>query len=860
MSESAEAFPPPPADMENSISILEGEEEPEDPILSQSQLDVLAQKLSPSFSLYDVDELFSDENFMSSSLTEGDVLGEDEIDCGAAGGVLPTSPPSKAFDDEEEDDEMDNEEKNLSDVEKRIQDEINASNTSFRMAMMSAAAAASATSTPTKTPTTENPDSSRIINLSSPMTPSLTSPHPMDSSFMKQMRRNSTKDMKKASELLKGTEDLKRQLEELSSLATWNDDGNLIIRPPTPPPPPSNLNRSISDKNHLTVQLSDRDSYSREFVEKLTLASLAEIFCGYSNLGLDGNTRMGNALFNRCCCVRVRPDVLCGAVMDAVSTALRESGCTIERRQGGHLIATLPWVEIDVQLCVKRETLARVCILTAHEVPLVGGEGVFRSNNTIASPDSTTAGNDQQDDEIVSPTRIDQALSDPLEELRFSSENLGFTRKLVDTVVSSTPLRRFSHGSPEDPKKSPQSPAEESDAHLTPPEKVKRRVWLYIGRTIEELESRDLLFASLDRCPFGAFPALPAIDKQMVQLLQVLAREKMKSQLLSQASELEEYARAAEYSCASIIDMLSPMFKAYEIPEIPLPKPMPLSAYPMDQIHIDDALVLAAQQEVGAKVESWKRERTGGAFDEDDTLNSARSDSEDEDLSDGSQKTGDQGIAEECVKIVFSAVQRQYDVELMARVGRKNVQVMDRLAKMSTHKEKMLSALSNSEHPEAARLRSDSCSETPIYWCRVIRGAGGSQGRAYFSQGSITIVSTNTVTLGMGAKNTITIPINDMDVVQLGGANRITLVYKEIIGGREAQESFTPLMVSSKRLKDLIMSVVDVAENRTIKFTEEGGLLYRHFSEETDASLDETSDDDFVVLTHSPRGTSKKDT
>jgi hypothetical protein len=57
--------------------------------------------------------------------------------------------------------------------------------------------------------------------------------------------------MKKASELLKGTEDLKRQLEELSSLATWNDDGNLIIRPPTPPPAPSNLNRSVSDKVSL---------------------------------------------------------------------------------------------------------------------------------------------------------------------------------------------------------------------------------------------------------------------------------------------------------------------------------------------------------------------------------------------------------------------------------------------------------------------------------------------------------------------------------------------------------------------------------------------------------------------------------
>ena len=67
--------------------------------------------------------------------------------------------------------------------------------------------------------------------------------------------------------------------------------------------------------------------------------------------------------------------------------------------------------------------------------------------------------------------------------------------------------------------------------------------------------------------------------------------------------------------------------------------------------------------------------------------------------------------------------------------------------------------------------------------------------------------------------------------------------------------------MSAKRLKDLIMTVVDVAQNRTIKFTEEGGLLYRHFSEEgvDDESIEETSDDDFIVLhTPSPRGSTRK--
>ena len=73
--------------------------------LSQSQLDVLAEKLSPSFVLYNVEELFLDDAVISSQIVDDD---------GGDGDVNRTG----TYDD---DDEMDNEEKNLSDVEKRIQ-------------------------------------------------------------------------------------------------------------------------------------------------------------------------------------------------------------------------------------------------------------------------------------------------------------------------------------------------------------------------------------------------------------------------------------------------------------------------------------------------------------------------------------------------------------------------------------------------------------------------------------------------------------------------------------------------------------------------------------------------------------------
>ena len=237
--------------------------------------------------------------------------------------------------------------------------------------------------------------------------------------------------------------------------------------------------------------------------------------------------------------------------MDAVSTALSEAGCSIRKRQGAHMIASLPWLEIDVQLCLKKEGLTRSCIITAHEVTVQGakGEGVFRNRtkSLIASPDNfdefSTAENVQED------RRASRVFSDPLEELAFTDDDLGtFASKIVNSVVSSSPLKAFSQPNKEDEvaviRRSTDQGDGANDAEggrgntesrapiddgmkLSAPEKVKKKAWQYIGKAIEELDSRDLLFDSLKRCPFGAFPAQPAIDKQMVHLLKAAAREKV---------------------------------------------------------------------------------------------------------------------------------------------------------------------------------------------------------------------------------------------------------------------------------------------------------------------------------------------
>lgn len=88
--------------------------------------------------------------------------------------------------------------------------------------------------------------------------------------------------------------------------------------------------------------------------------------------------------------------------------------------------------------------------------------------------------------------------------------------------------------------------------------------------------------STLDTCRFGAFPALPTLDVQYCSQLRRLSREGMIVSLLKAASDLEEYAREAEYACANLIQMLRPTFEAYEIEPPALPHPLPLTAYPLD--------------------------------------------------------------------------------------------------------------------------------------------------------------------------------------------------------------------------------------------------------------------------------------
>jgi hypothetical protein len=144
--------------------------------------------------------------------------------------------------------------------------------------------------------------------------------------------------------------------------------------------------------------------------------------------------------------------------------------------------------------------------------------------------------------------------------------------------------------------------------------------------------------------------------------------------LLKSAAELEQYARESEYACASLIQTLRPTFELYQLSPPALPQALPLTAYPLDftppqvscppwGMKVMEALnrVAAMTTEANKVVSQTQDEHVAAC------LSSFQ-------------------LEQECVELVIFAFQRQDDEEMSARLGRKNVQVMDRLAKMQAHK------------------------------------------------------------------------------------------------------------------------------------------------------------------------------
>jgi hypothetical protein len=173
---------------------------------------------------------------------------------------------------------------------------------------------------------------------------------------------------------------------------------------------------------------------------------------------------------------------------------------------------------------------------------------------------------------------------------------------------------------------------------------------------------------------------------------------------------------------------------------------------------------------------------------------------------------------------------------------------MDRMSKMSTHKEQLLKKLASATTLEALQQGENLDGFIPIYYCRCIVGLG-EQGKFYISMSSVTFVSSNILTLGLGKSKALRIPLESIHKVDVSPPNRISITHRGSSGeGRKEVTSWTPVMCSSRRLRDLIMAILDVDQKKTLKLTENGGLLYA-----MEAPIERESDDEFVVIT-SPSG------
>ena len=212
--------------------------------------------------------------------------------------------------------------------------------------------------------------------------------------------------------------------------------------------------------------------------------------------------------------------------------------------------------------------------------------------------------------------------------------------------------------------------------------------------------------------------------------------------------------------------------------------------------------------------------------------------------------------AREAVSMVLTAFQKQFDEELSARLGRKNCQVMDRLAKMQAYKREAImivrgsyginalatKAANNFHEYAKGHAKADQNSEedqqlkmsilpasdqVPLLSCRVI--VGGSAGMCYVTYHELLLV-TQSVPL-FGDNHFSLVLLNNIEVeVKTGRKSRLNpvpsmLIVKEKSDGEELL-SFRP-SAGAHLFKDFVDIVKEVAGEspEALSFSSKGGLL-----------------------------------
>jgi len=335
--------------------------------------------------------------------------------------------------------------------------------------------------------------------------------------------------------------------------------------------------------------------------------------------------------------------------------------------------------------------------------------------------------------------------------------------------------------------------------------------WKFIEKAWEELQDRDLTYSSLQTSPFGKFPNLPTLDTHYCSHLRRLCRENMIISLLKSASELEQYAREAEYACATLIQALKPTFESYQVMPPGLPQPLPLTAYPLNFTPHQATCppwgkrVMEALNEVAAFEKTTKE----NSFER----------------------------AETAVQKVLDALQRQDDEEQSARLGRKNLQVMDRLAKMQAHKRASIEAIKTSYsksqrakraakdfHYYAKRANSDlpEAEEVPLYKCSIL--VGGSTGSCFVTATQLMFVTQLIPVIG---GNTVTVlDLIGLEFVLVEASSLLPAGISIRRGGEEIY-AFRPSS-AAPRLKSFLEIIQATGAPDPITTSNEGGQLYMY--------------------------------
>jgi hypothetical protein len=496
----------------------------------------------------------------------------------------------------------------------------------------------------------------------------------------------------------------------------------------------SSLPSAFSDENNENhkSQSAAIPITLKEYCLAIPESRFKHVFVGLPEIS---STTGASALPVRTLTIRIRPDVLCGAIMDSVYHALEHMSATVHKRQGGHIRATVPSATymparvvrdeetasedsdntnnskslrvypgffVDLQLCTyKADDCARLLLIRIyHDTRPAPVE------SSLPSPPRqlNDATNDDQENnlDILLATNASQHGGGRDEERQSVLEHLVDETAAYRLREACALIQRI-----ETPQKRPKR----IDANPTSPSEMKQVVsdylltnyhacpsvkegavtmpglnsndwpvivssWRLIRSVWDELNDRELSYNQLCQNWFGAFPALPTLDVHYCSQIRRLSREGMIVELLKSASELEDFAREAEYACANMISMLQPTFDAYDMGAPSLPKALPLTSYPLEFTAPQQACPPWGQKVMSAlnEIQSTSDEvnRNVDHLGESNHLDE-----------DAIKKSLD--MADHAVQSVLQAFQEQDDEEKNARLSRKNVQVMDRLAKMEDH-------------------------------------------------------------------------------------------------------------------------------------------------------------------------------